>query len=173
MTSVCHLAQPFVLTLLLCSLAAGTWAQETTGPAPTAPSTNVSVVNVTARGLTFDAPDTTRSGWTTFRLKNESEMIHFAVLERLPEDIGIEDHQKEVAPVFQKGMDLLKAGKPEAASKAFGGLPRWFGDRIETTSGERGFRSTAPSDPLDLGVQTTSIAVSIRPQGTDLVDFRP
>ncbi len=34
------------------------------------------VVEVTARGLQFEAPDEIPSGWTTFRFSNESGMIH-------------------------------------------------------------------------------------------------
>jgi hypothetical protein len=88
------------------------------------------VVEVTARGLELEAPDEIPSGWTTFQLKNESAMIHFAVLERLPDGIGIAEQQAEVAPVFQKGMDLLKAGNADAAMEAFGGLPAWFGEIV-------------------------------------------
>lgn len=131
MISANRLARSFILPVLLFSvLVSGTHAQESTAPVPTRASPNASVVEITARGLTFEAPDSTRSGWTTFRLKNKSNMVHFAVLERLPEGIGIEDHQTEVAPVFQKGMDLLKAGKSKAASKAFAGLPKWFGNVV-------------------------------------------
>ena len=88
------------------------------------------VVKVTARGLDLVAPDEIPSGWTTFRLTNESEMIHFAVLQRLPDGIGIEEQQEEVAPVFQKGMDLLNEGNADAAMEAFGGLPAWFGEIV-------------------------------------------
>ena len=88
------------------------------------------VVEIVARGLTFEAPDNISSGWTTFRLKNESGMAHFALIERLPEGIGLEDQQEEVAPVFQEGMDLLNEGKVDAAMEAFGKLPEWFGDLV-------------------------------------------
>jgi hypothetical protein len=86
------------------------------------------VVEVTARGLTLEAPDSISSGWTTFQLKNESDMIHFAILERMPEGRGIVDQQEIVAPVFQEGMNLLNEGEVDAAMEAFGKLPAWFGD---------------------------------------------
>jgi uncharacterized cupredoxin-like copper-binding protein len=88
------------------------------------------VVEIVARGLTFEAPDEIPSGWTTFRLKNESGMVHFALIERLPEGIGLEEQQEEVAPVFQEGMDLLNEAKVDAAMEAFGKLPAWFGDLV-------------------------------------------
>jgi hypothetical protein len=88
------------------------------------------VVDVIARGLTFEAPDELPSGWTTFRFKNESGMIHFAVLERVPEGVGVEEHQEQVAPVFQEGMNLLNAGEGDAALQKFGELPEWFGQIV-------------------------------------------
>ena len=88
------------------------------------------VVDVIARGLTLDAPDEIPSGWTTFRFSNESPMIHFALVERLPDGQGIGSQQAEVAPVFQDGLDLLGAGETEAALQRFGDLPSWFGDIV-------------------------------------------
>lgn len=84
------------------------------------------LVEITARGLTLEGPDEIPSGWTTLRLANESGMIHFAALQKVPDGIGIEDQQAEVAPVFQEGMDLLNAGDVDAALAAFGKLPAWF-----------------------------------------------
>jgi hypothetical protein len=88
------------------------------------------IVDVTAIGLTFDAPDSIASGWNTFRFKNSGDMTHFALIERIPDDVGIAEHQSEVAPVFQQGMDLLNAGKPDSAFAAFGQLPEWFGEIV-------------------------------------------
>jgi len=98
--------------------------------APVRSGSDLNVVDVTARGLEFEAPDEILSGWTTFRFNNESGMIHFAVLQRLPEGIALEDQQEQVAPVFQKGMDLLNAGETDAAMEKFGELPEWFGQVV-------------------------------------------
>lgn len=95
----------------------------TDGPPP-------GVVDVAARGLTLQAPAEIPTGWTTFRFSNESPMIHFAAVERLPQGQGIASQQAEVAPVFQDGMDLLTAGDPDAALAEFGKLPAWFGDIV-------------------------------------------
>lgn len=84
------------------------------------------LVEIEANGLQLSGPDEIPSGWTTFRLNNNSGMTHFAVLEKLPEGIGLEEQQAEVAPVFQEGMDLLNAGKFEEALAAFDALPAWF-----------------------------------------------
>jgi hypothetical protein len=97
--------------------------------APSHPD-DLNVVTVTARGLEFEAPDEILSGWTTFRFNNVSGMIHFAVLQRLPEGIALKDQQEQVAPVFQKGMDLLNAGETDAAMEKFSELPEWFGQIV-------------------------------------------
>jgi hypothetical protein len=101
-------------------------------PSDNAPSLqgDTPVVDVVATGLAFEAPSELPSGWTTFRLKNESGMIHFALLERLPEGVGIKEQQEQVAPVFQQGMDLLNAGNADAALEKFGELPEWFGQLV-------------------------------------------
>lgn len=88
------------------------------------------VVSLSAVGLDFLGPSEVAPGWTTFRFANASDMTHFAVVQRLPEGIGMKDHQAEVAPVFQEGMDLLAAGEVEAALEAFGALPAWFGEVV-------------------------------------------
>lgn len=94
------------------------------------PADTPGVVDVIARGMTLVAPDEIPSGWTTFRFRNETPMIHFAVVERLPDGQGIESQQAEVAPVFQDGLDLLSAGEVDAALRRFGDLPAWFGEIV-------------------------------------------
>jgi len=106
-----------MLTLLL--LPATPWAEN-----------EPQVVDVIARGLTFVAPEEVPGGWLTFRLRNESGMVHFALIQRLPEGITVDDQQAQVAPVFQRGMDLINEGKPDAAMEAFGELPAWFGQVV-------------------------------------------
>ena len=124
---------------LLIALAAATFAACEPGDraeaadadaATTPPGTTPNVVEITATGLDFEAPSRIPSGWTTFRLNNVSDMVHFALLARYPGERGVEEHQDVVAPVFQEGMDLLNAGKPDAAMEAFGTLPAWFGDIV-------------------------------------------
>ncbi len=95
-------------------------------PAEAAPG----VVTITARGLTFEAPEEIPAGWTTFRFVNESPMVHFAVIERMSEGHGVQEQQELVAPIFQEGMDLLAAGDVDGAMAAFGNLPPWFGEIV-------------------------------------------
>ena len=112
------------LTVALTLVAFGRGLIDDQPPAPT------SVVTITAQGLSFDAPDEIPQGWTTFRFDNASGMTHFALLERLPDGIGVEEHQTEVAPLFQTGFEQMAAGKSEAADDTFGQLPKWFGDVV-------------------------------------------
>lgn len=84
------------------------------------------VVEITVTGLQFEAPAEIPSGWSTFRLNNAPEMTHFALIERMPEGVGIAEQQEEVGPIFQQGMDLLKAGQVDSAMARFGELPEWY-----------------------------------------------
>lgn len=108
------------LLLVMALLIGGAFAQ----------NDDANVVALSAVGLDFFGPDEVAPGWTTFRFANVSDMTHFAVIQRLPEGIGVEDHQADVAPLFQRGMDLLAEGDVDAAMEAFGGLPAWFGEVV-------------------------------------------
>jgi hypothetical protein len=90
------------------------------------------VMNVTARGLAFEAPDQVPSGWTTIRFTNAGEVVHFAVVEKLPEGIGVEEQQTVAAPIFQRGFEQLAAGHGDSASATFAQLPDWFGKIVFT-----------------------------------------
>lgn len=59
-------------------------------------------------------------------------MVHFALVQRLPDGVGIAEQQRQVAPVFQDGMNLLNAGETDAAMQKFGELPEWFGQIVYT-----------------------------------------
>lgn len=113
-----------VLGMALAACAPGEPEEETSVAEDSPPS----VVEVVARGLTLEAPAEVPAGWTTFRFRNESPMVHFALIERLPEGQGLASQQEEVAPVFQAGLDLLSAGEVDAAMAKFGELPPWFGE---------------------------------------------
>jgi hypothetical protein len=94
--------------LLVLVLAAACSPAERAEPVP---EEGQGVVNIIARGLSFEAPDEIPSGWTTFRFTNGSPLTHFALVERMPEGFGIAEQQQQLAPVFQEGMDLLNAGE--------------------------------------------------------------
>jgi len=122
--------KPITIVMLLAVIACVSSGCSERDSAPSHPVGNLNVVEMTVRGLEFEAPDEIPSGWATFRLKNDSGMIHFAVLQRLPEGIALKDQQEQIAPVFQEGMDLLNAGEYDAAMEKFGELPEWFGQIV-------------------------------------------
>ncbi len=94
--------------------------------APVAGAANV--VEVVATGLAFEAPDSIPSGWTTFRLLNESPLTHFVLIDLLPEGKTFADSENEVIPVFQDGMDLLNEGRTSEGFVEFERLPAWYAD---------------------------------------------
>ena len=47
-------------------------------------------------------------------------------MDKYPEGVTIENTEKELGPVFEKGMGLIMEGKMEEAIEAFGGFPEWF-----------------------------------------------
>ena len=94
------------------------------------PAAQAPVVDVVARGLTFEAPTEVPAGWTTIRFTNESGMVHFAAVELLPQGYGVVEQQEEIAPIFQTGMDLLVRGEPDAAMEEFGTIPDWFSEIV-------------------------------------------
>lgn len=112
------------ISLFMLGCAADEPAAEAGGPGTEA------VVDVIARDLTLVAPDTVAPGWTTFRFTNTSPMVHFAVVERMPNGMGLAEQQEEVAPLFQEGFELLTAGDADGAMAAFGALPAWFGEIV-------------------------------------------
>lgn len=118
------------LATVLVILTGGCAPSDDTPSASLDGSNTQGVVDVIARGLTLMAPDEIPSGWTTFRFSNESPMIHFVLVERVPDGQGIESQQAQVAPVFQDGLDLLGAGEVDAALERFGDLPAWFGEIV-------------------------------------------
>ena len=132
------------------------------------------IVEITARGMQFLGPAQIPAGWNTFRLINESGMVHFAAIERAPQGHGIAEQQEQVAPVFQQGMDLLNAGDREGAMAKFGELPAWFGQIVfmggpGLTGAGRSSESTVYLLPgtylVECYVKTGGIFHSVNPGG--------
>lgn len=91
------------------------------------------VLEIVARGHVFElSADEIPSGWTTIRLRNESDEPHFALFGRMPLGRGLEDSVREVVPPFQEAMDLIMAGEVDAGFAALGALPAWYGDVVYT-----------------------------------------
>ncbi len=76
--------------------------------------------------MEFIGPDTISSGWNTFKYMNRANETHFILFDKYPDGKTIEDGEKEIIPVFDKGMDLINEGNAEAGFAEFGKLPEWF-----------------------------------------------
>lgn len=84
------------------------------------------IVEIITNHMDFQMPDSIYSGWTTFKYVNNSTESHFFLLDKYPLGKSIVDTEREIGPVFQKGMDLINEGKSEEGFKAFNDLPEWF-----------------------------------------------
>ena len=84
------------------------------------------IIEIVSNHMDFQMPDSISSGWHTFKYDNRSNETHFFLVDKYPEGFSIENMEKEVGPVFQKGMDLIIEGKPEEGIAAFNKLPEWF-----------------------------------------------
>ena len=84
------------------------------------------MINIVTNQMDFVVQDTISSGWHTFNYINKSNETHFFLIDKYPQGYSIHDTEKEIGPVFQKGMDLINAGKPEEAFEVFKTLPEWF-----------------------------------------------
>ncbi|MEP3836112.1 MAG: hypothetical protein ABJM36_00595 [Algibacter sp.] len=84
------------------------------------------VIDIVTRSMEFQTVDTIPSGWNTFKYQNLSNETHFFLLDKYPEGKTVVNTLADVAPVFEKGMDLINAGKSEEGFAAFGKLPEWF-----------------------------------------------
>jgi hypothetical protein len=83
-------------------------------------------IEIVTEAMDFQTRDEIKSGWQTFRYVNNSTDTHFFLLEKYPEGKSIKDAETEVAPTFQKGMDLITEGKAEEGYAEFNKLPAWF-----------------------------------------------
>ncbi|MEX2535529.1 MAG: hypothetical protein WD273_07990 [Trueperaceae bacterium] len=94
-----------------------------------AQSESDSTVETVAVGHRFQmSTNEVPSGWTTFKLDNQGDEVHFLVTERLPEGKTLQDSLTEVVPPFQEAMNLVPVagratapGRPEAPSR-----PTWM-----------------------------------------------
>ena len=87
-------------------------------------------IDIVTRSMEFQTLDSIPSGWNTFKYKNLSNETHFFLMDKYPEGKNVTHTIEEVAPVFEKGMQLINEGKREEGFAAFGKLPKWFGDIV-------------------------------------------
>lgn len=119
--------------VLLAAAAANIPSTPVASEASGASTSEPNVLEVTAVGpASFElATHEIPAGWTTLRFVNDSEAIHFVLVERMPEVDGdrktVEDSRAEVVPVFQNIMDDIDGREPRFPDLGFE-LPDWYGE---------------------------------------------
>lgn len=106
-------------------------AADTTAAETAKAPAQAGVVEVAAVDYAFRAPAEIPSGWTTFRLANEGEEHHLAVLWKMPDGRGVEDYKEGVVDPFSAAYDSLMAGAVDEAGfwELFGGsVAPWSAD---------------------------------------------
>jgi len=82
--------------------------------------------NVRTLGMEFNSKDTLNSGWNTIIYTNDSEEVHFLLLDLYPSGKNLANTKSEIFPPFEEGMKLIEQGDMDNAILAFGKLPEWF-----------------------------------------------
>lgn len=83
-------------------------------------------VNVSTKSMEFFVADTLYSGWNSFIYQNESQEVHFIMMDLYPEGKTIENTKAELLPPFDEGMRLIMENKMDSAMTAFGKIPQWY-----------------------------------------------
>ncbi|MGN7514694.1 MAG: hypothetical protein ACTHOM_09980 [Allomuricauda sp.] len=113
-----------LITLVACKSKEKETKEETTTPQKS--SLELGKVNVSTKSMEFFVADTLYSGWNTFIYENQSQEVHFVMMDLYPEGITIENTKAELLPPFDDGMRLIMENKMDSAMAAFGKIPEWF-----------------------------------------------
>jgi len=85
----------------------------------------MNILEISATGMRFKGGDTVLSGWTTIRLDNKDNMLHFAMVVRLPDGVTANMYSDDLGSKFQQGYDLMLEGRNEEMAAVFGSIPEW------------------------------------------------
>jgi hypothetical protein len=86
---------------------------------------SINLLEIDASGMRFQGDNTISSGWTTIRLNNKDNMLHFAMIVRLPDGVTAIDYSDELGSKFQQGYELMLEGRDEEVAAVFGSMPEW------------------------------------------------
>ncbi|GHF30993.1 hypothetical protein GCM10017044_28010 [Kordiimonas sediminis] len=121
-----------VLSKVISFLLIGTFltacGQSAAPPESDEPVKSENILEITAKNMRFEGPATIKSGWTTMRLKNSDNMLHFALVAKLPDGITAMDYSDDLGSVFQAGYDAMMQGENTGAAEIFATIPAWFQD---------------------------------------------
>lgn len=118
----------------------------------------VNMVEINAVGMRFQGGNTISSGWTTIRLNNKDNMLHFAMVVRLPDGVTANMYSDDLGAKFQQAYDLMLEGKDEDVGAVFASIPGWVPDLSYHggpgfISGNRTAESTQYLEPGDYLVE--------------------
>jgi len=83
------------------------------------------LLEINAAGMRFEGGNTISSGWTTIRLNNKDNMLHFAMVVRLPDGVTANMYSDDLGAKFQQGYNLMLEGRNEEVAAVFGSIPEW------------------------------------------------
>lgn len=113
-----------MLVLFACKTKEKETNEETSTPEK--PPLELGQVNVSTKSMEFFSADTLYSGWNTIYYENQSQEVHFVLLDLYPEGKTIENTKAELLPPFDEGMRLIMENKMDSAMAAFGEIPEWY-----------------------------------------------
>jgi hypothetical protein len=85
----------------------------------------INILEINAAGMRFEGGNSITSGWTTIRLNNKDNMLHFALVARLPDGVTANMYSDELGSKFQQAYNLMLEGKSEEVATVFGSIPEW------------------------------------------------
>jgi len=83
------------------------------------------IVELDATGMRFAGTDSISSGWTTIRLNNKDNMLHFGMVARLPDGVTATMYSDDLGARFQQGYNLMLEGRNEEVAAVFDSIPEW------------------------------------------------
>lgn len=115
--------------VLACISACDRTTEETRSPTSNTEIAKIQIprnlLEINASGMRFNGASTIPSGWTTIRLNNRDNMLHFAMVVRLPEGVTANMYSDDLGAKFQQGYNLMLKGDNEQVAAVFGSIPEW------------------------------------------------
>ncbi|SDQ46515.1 hypothetical protein [Flagellimonas zhangzhouensis] len=83
-------------------------------------------VEIITKSMEFFSADTLYSGWNTLFYENQSQEVHFVLMDLYPEGKDINNTKNELLPPFDEGMKQIMHGDMDKAMEVFGEIPEWY-----------------------------------------------
>ncbi len=94
------------------------------------PPVSENILELEVVGMSFEGPETIKSGWTTVRVINESGMTHHALVYRLPEGITAEMVDEQIVNPIQGSLTAALDGDMELVAEFAGTIPPWVTELV-------------------------------------------